>query len=132
MGKAHLLVVEDEMEMRLMLTAVLRDAGYRVSEAADGNAAMRILHDDPPDLVVLDLLIPGISGFEVCAAVRRSADRDVPVLVVTAHGSPENRRTAYACGANEIVAKPFTNPSLLAAVARLLSPDAEAGEKKEP
>lgn len=121
MANEHLLVVEDELETRLMLTTLLRQAGYRVSEAADGNEALRILHEDPPDLVVLDLLIPGITGFEVCAAVRRSADRDVPVLVVTAHGSPENRRTAMACGASEIIAKPFWNEGLLSSIARLLA-----------
>ncbi len=121
MAQAHLLVVEDHNDERLMIASILRAAGYRVSEAADGNEALRILHDDPPDLVVLDLLLPGISGFEVCASVRRRTERDVPVLVVTAHGSPENRRTAMACGANEIIAKPFSRAGLLAAVARLLS-----------
>ncbi len=120
MKQAHLLVVEDETPTRLLLALVLRGAGYRVSEAADGNEALRILHDDPPDLVLLDLLLPGISGFEVCAAVRRSADRDVPVLVVTAHGSAENRRTAFACGASDVVTKGISNAGLLEAVARLL------------
>jgi DNA-binding NtrC family response regulator len=114
-----ILVVEDDAEMRLLLEEELRDAGYRVIPAADGAEALQRLTSAEIDVVVTDLVMPGLKGHDVLAEVR-SRDPSVPVVIITAFGSIESAVDAMRAGAYHYVAKPFRIEQLLATVENAL------------
>lgn len=107
------LVVEDHPTMRGALRAILEGEGYHVREAVDGRAALELVATDPPDLVVLDLNIPVVSGEDVLRALHADpTTADLPVVVVTAEGE-EGRASALRAGAAGYVTKPFAPAALL-------------------
>lgn len=113
--------------MRAAIRAVLEPAGHQVAEAGDGTGALRSIRESPPDLVVLDLNIPGIGGEDLLAELKGSpATRDVTVVVVTAAGE-EGRAAAMAAGADAYFTKPFGPAALLRTVSQALGDDAPAG-----
>jgi two-component system response regulator MprA len=113
-----ILVIEDEEEIRDLLRRGLTYEGYKVAVAEDGNAGLLKARDDPPDLVVLDLMLPGLDGLEVCRRLR-AAD-DVPILVLTARGTVSDRIAGLDSGADDYMVKPFSIDELLARVRALL------------
>jgi CheY-like chemotaxis protein len=124
---ARILIVEDHPTMRDALRLVLEHEGYDIREAPDGDAALSMVHDEPPDLVLLDLNIPGPSGAEVLETLKADpATAGVRVVIVTATGQ-EGRSRALALGADEYVTKPFSPLSLLGIVARVLGGPAPQG-----
>ncbi len=118
---ARILVVEDDSLIREVLEMALLGEGYVVDTAGDGISAVEYLSTETPDLVVLDLALPLIDGFQVCQVIRRqSATASVPVLVVSALASATAIRAAYRAGADVYLDKPFDLTEFLANVESLL------------
>jgi two-component system response regulator MprA len=115
----NVLVVDDEPAVRDALDRALRAEGYRVSTAADGQAALARTSDEHPDLIVLDVLMPVMDGLEVCRALRNAGDR-TPILVLTARDSVADRVEGLDAGADDYLVKPFALDELLARIRALL------------
>jgi CheY-like chemotaxis protein/phosphoribosyl 1,2-cyclic phosphodiesterase len=112
-----ILVVDDDEDLRIFAREVLIRAGHRVLEASDGIEGIELIRKTPPDLVMLDLRMPGMDGFEVLRRLRSSQlGRSLPIIVLTAHGDEEMARSSFELGATDYLAKPFTPPQLNARV----------------
>lgn len=114
----EILVIEDDDSISDFLRRGLTYEGYKVSVAQDGATGLRMALDAPPDLVVLDLMLPGIDGLEVCRRLR-AAD-DVPILILTARGTVSDRIAGLDSGSDDYMVKPFSVDELLARVRALL------------
>ena len=102
----HILIVDDDADIRYLLRILLSKEGYRTTEAADGNAAVRAVEEMPDiALVLLDIMMPGMDGFETAAAIR--ALTDAPILFLTARSSDADRTRAYTNGGDDYIVKPF-------------------------
>jgi CheY-like chemotaxis protein len=120
---ARILIVEDHPTMREAMRLVLEGEGFDIDEASDGAQALSAVHEEPPDLVLLDMSIPGVSGPDVLAAVKGDpTTSEVRVIVVTATGE-EGRAAAMAGGADHYFTKPFSPIALLQAVEEVLGPE---------
>ena len=127
LGNAKILIVEDHPTMREAKRLVLEGEGFEIDEAADGQAALDRVRADPPDLVFLDMNIPGSSGAEVLMQIKADPATDgVKVIIVTADGE-EGRERAIGMGADEYFTKPFSPITLLQTVERVLSSPPPAG-----
>ena len=115
----RILIVEDELPMRTALTDVLAAEGYRVMGAADGELGLRRALQEKPDLILLDIMMPRMDGFAVCAELRRRSN-PVPILMLTAKGMVEDRVHGLDAGADDYLVKPFSTEELLARVRALL------------
>ncbi|HXU76535.1 MAG TPA: response regulator transcription factor [Methylomirabilota bacterium] len=115
----RILIVEDELPMRTALQDVLAAEGYRVLTAADGAAGLERAVNEKPDLILLDIMMPALDGYSVCAELRR-LDNPVPVLMLTAKGQVEDRVAGLDAGADDYLVKPFSTEELLARVRALL------------
>jgi len=115
----RILIIEDETPMRTALADVLEGEGYRPITAADGEIGLRKAIEEKPDLILLDIMMPKLDGFEVCAELRRLG-HTVPVLMLTAKGQIEDRVTGLDAGADDYLVKPFSTEELLARVRALL------------
>jgi len=124
---ATVLVVDDDPTVREVVVSYLRAARHEVLEAADGESVAGIMRDTPADLVVLDLMLPGIDGLEVCRRLRASSD--VPVIMLTALGSETDRVVGLERGADDYVTKPFSPRELVLRVESVLR---RAGERTRP
>jgi two-component system, OmpR family, phosphate regulon response regulator PhoB len=111
---ATILLVEDDSDIRYMVSYKLTKGGFDVIEAADGVAALRAADEHLPDLVLLDVRMPRMSGIEVCRRLRgRPGTAAVPIIVLTGRTNPGEIEQAYAAGATEYVVKPFSPRELL-------------------
>ena len=110
----HILVVEDETRIADLLRRGLMFEGFRVSVAGDGLQGLAIARDDPPDLVILDWMLPGLDGLEVCKRLRAAGS--VPIIMLTAKESVPDRVTGLNAGADDYVVKPFAFDELLARI----------------
>jgi two-component system phosphate regulon response regulator PhoB len=118
---ATILIVEDEDDVALMLRYNLEAEGYRVETAATGDEASEGMRENLPDLILLDWMLPGVSGLELCRRWRaREATARVPVIMLTARGEEEERVRGLSTGADDYVVKPFSIPELLARIGALL------------
>jgi two-component system, OmpR family, response regulator MprA len=115
----RLLVVDDEASVREALALVLDLSGFEVATAADGSEAIRTLAVDSPDAVILDVLMPGVDGLEVCRRMRAAGDR-TPVLMLTARTQVSERVAGLEAGADDYLAKPFAREELIARLRALL------------
>ncbi|WP_109508777.1 response regulator transcription factor [Nocardioides speluncae] len=115
---ARILVVDDDHTVREVVVSYLRANKHDVDEAADGEAALRVMRAAPADLVVLDLMLPGIDGLEVCRRLREASD--VPVIMLTALGSETDRVVGLERGADDYVTKPFSPRELVLRVDSVL------------
>jgi DNA-binding response OmpR family regulator len=127
---ARVLLVEDDPDIAEPLARALGREGYEVRDAADGAAALTSVLDDPPDLIVLDVGLPGMSGMDVCRAVR-DLQPDLPILMLTARDGELDAVAGLDAGADDYVTKPFRLAELLARIRRMLRrtapPVVEAG-----
>lgn len=114
----NILIVEDDPNIRKLVRVNLLKRGYTVSEAGDSHQAMARFQEDPVDLVVLDLLLPGLSGVDICAWIR--ARSDVPIIVLSARLEEDLKVAALDAGADDYVTKPFGQEELLARVRAFL------------
>jgi two-component system OmpR family response regulator len=110
---AHLLIVDDEDNLRSMLAAALQHHGFVVSTAADGREALAVIPKERPDLVLLDVMMPDLDGFEVCRRLRTEGDR-TPVLFLTARDSTEDKVRGLTLGGDDYLQKPFSLDELIA------------------
>src|SRR5579859_112388 len=116
---AHILIVDDDSRVTSALRRTLTYEGYSVSTALDGEGALTLARTKPPDLVILDLMLPGIDGLEVCRRLR-AADDGIAVLMLTARDAVADRVTGLESGADDYLVKPFALEELLARVKALL------------
>jgi DNA-binding response OmpR family regulator len=112
------LVVDDDADIRLLLEELLRAAGYAVKTAPDGRAALRTFHENPSDLIILDLSLPELDGFETLERIRDISD--VPVILLTARSGEIDKVRGFRAGADDYVVKPFGRQELLARIEALL------------
>jgi DNA-binding response OmpR family regulator len=115
----HVLLVEDEPNIAEAMRFILAREGWRVSHLSDGNLVLEQLRRDPPDLMILDHMLPGLSGLEILTALRADpATRALPVMMLTARG--RDRDLAERAGADRFVSKPFSNAELVAEVRAMM------------
>jgi len=119
MHSARILIVEDEVPMRTALQDVLQAEGYRVLAANEGESGLKRALEEKPDLVLLDVMMPRLDGFAVCAELRRLS-KPVSILMLTAKGQIEDRVQGLDAGADDYLVKPFSTEELLARVRALL------------
>jgi DNA-binding response OmpR family regulator len=112
------LVVDDDADIRLLLEELLRGAGYVVKTAQDGRAALRVFHENPTDLVILDVSMPELDGFETLDRLRDLSN--VPVILLTARSGEIDKVRGFRAGADDYVVKPFSRQELLARIEALL------------
>ncbi|MEM1344714.1 MAG: phosphate regulon transcriptional regulator PhoB [Pseudomonadota bacterium] len=118
---ARVLVVEDEEALSALLEYNLDKEGFQVRVSADGEEALLLIEEEKPDLVLLDWMLPGLSGLEVCRRIRARADtRDVAVIMLTARSEEDDRIRGLDTGADDYLSKPFSIPELTARVRALL------------
>ncbi len=118
MGLAKILVVDDEPHMVKLVQANLQAAGYEVVSAMDGNQALEAAESEMPDLIILDIMLPGVDGYEVCRRIREYSA--VPVLMLTARGSEMDLVRGFDVGADDYLVKPFSVNELLVRVRAVL------------
>jgi two-component system, OmpR family, response regulator ResD len=131
---ARVLVVDDDLTIGEVVADYLRDAGLETRHAADGQSALELAEDWPPDLVVLDLMLPGIDGIEVCRRLRaaRAGRQPVPVIMLTALGEEGDRVLGLETGADDYVTKPFSPRELTLRVQAVLRRAAAAETEAAP
>ena len=118
----HILIVDDLPRNLQVLALLLDKAGYRVSMAMDGAQALEMVRQEPPDLVLLDVMMPGLDGLEVCRRLKaEEATRDLPVIFLTAKAELEDLQEGFRLGAVDYVTKPFRGGELMARVATHVS-----------
>ncbi|WP_439599984.1 phosphate regulon transcriptional regulator PhoB [Devosia sp.] len=118
---ANILIVEDEDDVAILLRYNLEAEGFRVSTAASGDEAVERIRDGIPDLILLDWMLPGLSGIELCRRWRTKEETArTPIIMITARGEEEERVRGLATGADDYVVKPFSIPELLARINALL------------
>jgi len=115
----HLLIVDDEENLRSMLAAALRHHGFQVSSVANGRDALDAVTEQSPDLVVLDVMLPDLDGFEVCRRMR-NAGNQTPVLFLTARDATEDKVRGLTLGGDDYLQKPFSLEELVARAAAVL------------
>ena len=122
----RILIVEDEPDIQELLNAYLRDAGYETAAAEDGAAALDAFESAPFDLVLLDVMLPKVDGFEVCRRIRRSSQ--VPVVMLTALDGEAQQLRGFGLDIDDYVTKPFSMPVLLEKIRVILHRRGSAGE----
>lgn len=114
----RVLVVEDEFRMRELIVAYFKKEGYEVLEAGNGNDAIELFEREKIDIIILDVMIPGLYGWEVCKYIRNKSD--VPIIMLTAKSEEEDKLLGFDLGADEYVTKPFSPKVLMARTRNLL------------
>jgi len=110
----RVLIVEDEPDMNDLLADILSAYDFDPMQAASGEQCLAMLAEQPPDAILLDLMLPGMSGIEVCKKLKDSpTTRTIPILILTALDSPPDRRNAYEAGADDYMTKPFAPDALV-------------------
>jgi len=120
-SQRNVLVVDDHAPMRTLCRVNLEMAGFRVLEAADGDEALAAIKTDRPDLILLDIMMPRVSGWEVAAALLADSSTDrIPIIFITARTGVTDRIRAFELGAQEYVTKPFDPAGLVATATKVL------------
>ncbi|MGR3633724.1 MAG: phosphate regulon transcriptional regulator PhoB [Limimaricola soesokkakensis] len=124
----HVLIVEDEPSQRAVLSYNLESEGFRISEAEDGDAALLMVSEEVPDLIVLDWMLPGVTGIEICRRIKsRPETRDVPIIMLSARSEEVDRVRGLETGADDYVVKPYSVTELMARVKGQLRRSRPAG-----
>lgn len=123
------LVVDDDESLRTMLNQYFQREGFTVSTAANGNEALRRFYEDRPDVVILDLMLPGMDGWEVCARLRELSD--VPILLLSARTAQTDKLRGFRLGVDDYIPKPFSLAELLARVRAVLARSSRARQQPE-
>ncbi|WP_340820448.1 response regulator [Methanolobus sp. WCC4] len=119
--RQKVLIVDDEMDALIALKVALETEGYNVVEAKDGHEAIEKVHSEIPDVILLDLMIPGIDGFEVCRQLRSDPTYShIPVIMLTARGEIDDKVEGIELGADDYVTKPFNLKELKARIKMVL------------
>lgn len=115
---AHILIVDDDAQLRLLVSKMLRGQGYRATAVSGGREMLEMMRATPIDLIILDVMLPGASGLELCRHVRQSSS--VPILMLTARSEETDRVLGLEMGADDYLTKPFGSRELLARIRALL------------
>jgi DNA-binding response OmpR family regulator len=125
-GNQWILVVEDEPDIAALVCFDLEREGLPAKSVADGEAALAVVERDPPALVILDLMLPGMSGIEVCRRIRSdAATAELPIVMLTARAAEEDRMLGLKAGADDYITKPFSPRELVSRVGAVLRRAAE-------
>jgi len=124
----HVLLVDDEEVLRSSLSYALIKEGYQVTTAEDGQTALKLFHKQVPDVMILDLMLPGIDGMEICWRIR--AFSDIPILMLTAKDQDIDKIWGLEAGADDYITKPFNTRELLAGIKTVLR--RRAGSQSPP
>ena len=120
-SKASVLIVEDEPDISEVIRYNLSRAGYRVRNTLDGGEGLIMIKEEKPDVLILDWMLPSVSGLEICRALRRQKDtRDIGIIMLTARGEELDRVQGLESGADDYISKPFSPAELVARVASVL------------
>jgi DNA-binding response OmpR family regulator len=119
MNGDSVLVVEDDQEINALVGAYAELCGFKYRSALNGTRALQEAHAKPPALIVLDLMLPDLDGFEVCNRLKSASDtRDVPVIMLTALGGDKDRERGLKCGAEDYLTKPFNPDKLMQSISQ--------------
>ncbi len=119
--QATILIADDEDALRFLACETLMDDSYQILEAKDGNKALEMAQSQHPTLILLDVAMPGLTGFEVCQLLKGDpATADIIIIMLTAHGQNSDREQAEASGADHFMTKPFSPAQLLRLVEEVL------------
>jgi two-component system phosphate regulon response regulator PhoB len=129
---SHILVVEDERDLQKVLAYNLKQSGFDVVVASDGETALRALKEEPFDLVLLDLMLPGMPGTEVCRRLKHNRETsNIPVVILTARGEEVDRVVGFEIGADDYVVKPFSVRELILRIQAILRRGGATGTPDE-
>ncbi len=128
--KARVLVVDDDIRILRMVRRILEIEGYRIINATSGEAALEVFYSEPPDLVLLDIMMSGIDGYSLCQRIREFSQ--IPIMMVTAKSNDEEKVDGFDAGADDYITKPFSSKELVARVRALLRRTALWDERPEP
>ncbi len=118
----EILIVDDEANIVLSLEFLMKQAGFAVRTVEDGEQALRALEEQVPDLILLDVMMPGKDGYEVCQQIRRRPEwADLPVIMLTAKGRDVEREKGLAMGADDYITKPFSTQEVVETVHSILA-----------
>lgn len=134
MGKVHILVVEDEADIQQLVSYNLLRAGFHVTCADSGEEALECLRSEKIDCMLLDLMLPGLSGIEVCTKVKKGRAKEhsaIPIIMLTAKGEEEDVIAGLECGADDYITKPFSPKVLLARIKAVLRRSVGKIEEKD-
>ena len=134
MGKAHILIVEDEADIQQLVSYNLIKAGFHVTCADAGEEALNCLSQENIDCILLDLMLPGMSGIEVCSEVKKGRAKQfssIPIIMLTAKGEEEDVVTGFECGADDYITKPFSPKVLIARIKAVLRRSVEKEQQKD-
>lgn len=121
-GKTRVVVVEDEAAISKLIAYVLQNAGYQVESYSDGGEALDAIIKSPPNLILLDLMLPTMSGFEILAKLKLEEKlKNIPVVVLTCRGQDEDKEKAFKLGVSEYMTKPFSPTGLVAMLGSVMS-----------
>lgn len=127
----NILVVEDDLDIRELISFNLQNEGHQVFEAKDGEAGIEKAREKLPDLILLDLMLPGIQGLDVCRVIKSDQEtKETPIIMVTALGQEEDIVKGLETGADDYITKPFSIKVLIARVNAVLKRSIEVGEDK--
>lgn len=121
MAQKHIIIIDDDMGVRMFLRKMLESADYRVSEARNALQVFSIDTKSPPDLIILDLQMPGISGHHVLTSFKSDPEFKTPIIVLTGLSDPKQGRAVIAEGADAFMTKPVNREELLAKIAELVA-----------
>lgn len=119
MMKPRILIVDDEWKMRHLLKLYLKKDNYEIDEASDGSIALSMLNKNKYNLIILDLMLPGVDGWEVCRLIRQT-DETIPILLLTARGDVKDKVLGFNIGADDYLTKPFMPEELVVRIQALL------------
>ncbi|TYP00132.1 twitching motility two-component system response regulator PilG [Geothermobacter ehrlichii] len=122
MDRKKILIVEDEESLLKLESILLTSKGYDVQGVSNGAAALRVIDEEPPDLVLLDIMLPEMDGFEVCRRIKQNeATRHIPVIMLTAKKSREDMARGEEVGADWYITKPFKSAMVIETIQRFLA-----------
>ena len=116
-----IMLVDDEPHVLEVLRVTLEDLGFRLIEAADGPSALSLAKDESPDLIVLDVMLPDMSGLEVCRTLKSGDGASTPIIMLTARSGDEDAKAGLEAGADRYLTKPFSPLTLMTEVVKLLN-----------
>ncbi|MEQ8675062.1 MAG: response regulator [Aggregatilineales bacterium] len=120
--KKHILVVDDEIGALTLIGIMLERGGFTVLKAKDADAALAVLNQNTPDMIILDVMMPGMDGIELCSVIRERNDTaDTPVLILSARGDAESVMRGMEAGANDYLPKPILHHDLVTKVRTMLA-----------
>jgi len=120
--KKHILVVDDEIGALTLIGIMLERGGFSVLKAKDANSALAVLDQQTPDMIILDVMMPGMDGIELCGVIRERTDTvTTPVLILSARGDAESVMRGMEAGANDYLPKPILHHDLVAKVRSMLN-----------